>query len=157
MRKRKSWREKLADSKGLPKVVEITGRMAARWGKGTVVIPAPLEVDGLMRSVPEGRVTTMPDLCDALAKRHRATIGCPLTTGIFAWIAANAAEEATEGGEAGGNPFWRTLKRGGELNPKYPGGIERSRRMLEAEGHHVAQRGKKYFVIDFDKFVFKPF
>ena len=45
MKARKSWREKLADSKGLPKIGEVTGKMSARWGKGTMVIPAPVEVD----------------------------------------------------------------------------------------------------------------
>jgi hypothetical protein len=46
---RKSWREKLADHKGLPKVGRITGRMATRWGRGTMVVPAPREVDAVMR------------------------------------------------------------------------------------------------------------
>jgi len=41
MKKRKSWQEKLAINKGLPKVQEITGKMSKRWGTGTVVIPAP--------------------------------------------------------------------------------------------------------------------
>ncbi|MBA7663676.1 hypothetical protein ES703_71723 [subsurface metagenome] len=41
MKSRKSWREKLADSKDLPKVAEITDKMSKRWGAGTVVIPAP--------------------------------------------------------------------------------------------------------------------
>ena len=38
---KKSWREKLADDKGNPRVVEITDKMSTRWGTGTVVIPAP--------------------------------------------------------------------------------------------------------------------
>jgi hypothetical protein len=52
--KKKSWVEKLNDSKGLPRVEVITGKMSKRWGTGTVAIPAPLEVDGLMRRVPKG-------------------------------------------------------------------------------------------------------
>ena len=35
--KKKSWTEKLADSKGLPKVEKITDKMSKRWGTGTVV------------------------------------------------------------------------------------------------------------------------
>lgn len=49
MRKKKSWQEKLADSKDLPKVAPITEKMSKRWGTGTVVIPAPVEVDEIMR------------------------------------------------------------------------------------------------------------
>lgn len=48
---RKSWQEKLADSKDLPKVVKITGKMSKRWGTGTVVIPAPVEVDKIMKII----------------------------------------------------------------------------------------------------------
>ena len=59
MAKRKSWREKLADSKDLPKVLAITGRMTARWGSGTVAIPAPIEVDAIMQRVPRGKVITI--------------------------------------------------------------------------------------------------
>jgi hypothetical protein len=146
MRTRKSWREKLADNKGLPRVEKITPRMSSRWGKGTVVIPAPIEVDALMRRVPVGRLTTINEIRAALAKRHHATIGCPLTSGIFAWIAAHAAAEAAEAGEKSITPYWRTLKSGGELNPKYPGGIPALRKRLSAEGHKVIKQGKKYFV-----------
>jgi hypothetical protein len=142
--RRKSWREKLADDKDLPKVVEISGRMRATWGKGTVVIPAPREVDALMRAVPEGRLTTLNDLRAALARKHGATIGCPITTGIFAWIAAHAAEESLVAGASRVTPYWRTLKRNGELNPKYPGGVAAQAVHLRAEGHAVDEpRGKK--------------
>ncbi len=90
---RKSWQEKLADSKGLPKVAEITDKMSKRWGTGTVVIPAPKEVDEIMRKIPEGKLTTINEIRGILAQKHGATISCPITTGIFAWIAAHAAEE----------------------------------------------------------------
>jgi hypothetical protein len=72
---KKTWREKLADSKDFPKVVEITPDMSRRWGTGTVVIPAPMEVDGIMRMVPEGKLITINQIREVLAKRHNATIG----------------------------------------------------------------------------------
>jgi len=151
MRTRKSWREKLADNKGLPRVQKITGRMSSRWGRGTVVIPAPLEVDALMRRVPRGRLTTINEIRRALARKHHATIGCPITTGIFAWISANAAEESAAAGRKTITPFWRTLNAGGEVNPKYPGGVPCVRARLSAEGHRLVKRGQKYFVRDFEK------
>src|SRR5512139_3880243 len=107
---RKSWNEKLKDSKDLPRVEIITEKMSQRWGTGTVVIPAPLEVDALMRSVPRGQVTTINQIREALARRHNATIGCPITTGIFAWVAAHAASEMAFSGEKNITPYWRTLK-----------------------------------------------
>jgi len=72
---RKSWREKLADDKGMPKVVEITESMSQRWGTGTVVIPAPREVDAIMRQVPTGKLTTINQIREALARKHGASIG----------------------------------------------------------------------------------
>lgn len=151
MSKRKSWREKLADDKDLPKVVKIGGRMTKRWGKGTVVIAAPREIDAIMRKVPRGKLITINEIRARIAQQHGATIGCPITTGIFAWIAAHAAEEAADAGAKRTTPYWRTLKSRGELNPKYPGGIERIRYLLESEGHSVVARGKKLVVEDYER------
>ena len=147
--KRKTWRQKLEDDKGFPKVSKINGKMSRRWGTGTMVIPAPREVDQLMRRVPSGKLTTIDELRKTLAARHGATIACPITTGIFAWIAAHAAAEASKAREASTTPFWRTLKSTGELNPKYPGGIPLLKRKLRAEGHTIRQRGKRFFVESF--------
>ena len=72
---RKSWQEKLADDKGLPKVVEVTEKMSKRWGTGTCVIPAPKEVDEIMRKVPKGKLITINQIREILAKRHCATFG----------------------------------------------------------------------------------
>ena len=48
-------------------------------------------------------------------------------------------------------PYWRALKSDGQVNPKYPGGIEAIREKLEAEGHTVIQKGKRFLVEDFEK------
>jgi hypothetical protein len=156
MKARKTWAEKLDDSKDLPRVFTIDCAKSKRWGEGTCVIPAPREVDALMRRVPKGRVTTVNELRAALAAKHGATIACPITTGIFAWIAAHAADEAERAGAAAFTPYWRTLKNGGELNPKYPGGLEVIRRRLEAEGHRIISKGRRSFVADFERALFTP-
>lgn len=72
---RKSWQEKLAYDGGLPKVVEITPDMSQRWGTGTVCIPAPREVDAIMKQVPRGKLITINQIRERVAKRHGATIG----------------------------------------------------------------------------------
>ena len=78
---RSSWSEKLDQSKGLPKVVPIGPTMSKQWGEGTVVVPAPREVDAIMKSVPAGKLITIQEIRAILAERHGATIGCPLTVG----------------------------------------------------------------------------
>ncbi len=153
--KKKSWTEKLADSKDLPKVEKITDKMSKRWGTGTVVIPAPMEVNEMMRRVPEGKLVTINEIRVALAKKHKATIGCPITTGIFAWVSAHAAEEQRQEGEKDTTSYWRTLKTGGVINAKYPGGVEGQKKLLEKEGHKVIQKGKKYIVVDHEKSLIK--
>jgi hypothetical protein len=156
MNTRKSWQEKLADSKDLPKVCVVSEKQSIRWGKGTFVIPAPCEVDQLMKQVPKGKLTTINELRTALAQKHKTNIACPITTGIFAWIAAHAAAEARDEGKKKFTAYWRTLKSGGELNEKYPGGIAALVKLLESEGHSVVQKGKKYIVTDFQRAIFMP-
>jgi len=70
-----SWRGKLADAKDLPRVVAIEGEMSRKWGSGTVCIPAPIEVDGIMAGVPVGKLITINQIREIVAKRHGATIG----------------------------------------------------------------------------------
>ena len=153
MHEKKTCREKQMDSQDLPRVEEIPKKMRKTWGSGTLVIPSPREVDEIMRKIPKGKLTTINDIRSVLARRHGATIGCPITTGLFARIAAGAAAEDETEGRKRITPFWRTLKSQGELNPKYPGGIQDQRGRLEAEGHKVITRGKRTFVEDYENFV----
>lgn len=155
MKPGKSWKEKLEDSKNLPKVADLPDRMKAIWGEGTLVIPAPIEVDEIMRRVPKGKVTTVSHIRVALAEKHSATTACPLATGIFAWIAAHAAEEKVAAKpNARITPYWRTLQAGGVLNEKYPGGIATQEERLTAEGHRVVRKGKHLVVADLEKSLF---
>jgi hypothetical protein len=156
MKPKKTWREKLADDKGLPKVGRVEGKMTRRWGSGVMVIPAPREVDALMKRVPRGKLTTINELRAALAKKHKADFACPITTGIFSWIAAHAAAEDAAAGRKRITPYWRTLKTGGELNPKYPGGLPALQKRLRAEGHKVVRRGRRCLVKDFERSVVTP-
>lgn len=154
MKTKKSWREKLADDKNLPKVEKVTGKMSRRWGGGLMVIPAPREVDALMRQVPKGRLVTINELRVTLAKKHKADFACPITTGIFSWIAAHAAAEAEAEGAKHITSYWRTLKTGGEVNPKYPGGVSALAKRLRAEGHQLVAKGKRTLVADYEKKLF---
>ncbi len=148
MAKKKSWREKLENPpKGIPKVVKITGKMSKRWGTGTVVIPAPLEVDAIMKKVPKGKVITVNVIRKKVAKKYKATIGCPITCGIFARIAAEVAEEDRKAGKKQATPWWRTLKSDGVLNEKYPGGVANQKKLLEKEDHTIIKKGKKKYQV----------
>jgi alkylated DNA nucleotide flippase Atl1 len=129
--------------------------MKRRLGPGTIVLPAASEVDALMRRVPRSKVTTINYLRELLARRHGATVACPIVTGIHARIAAGVAGEDEAEGKKRITPYWRTLRAGGELNPKYPGGLSGERRRLKEEGLDVVARGKRLFVQDHEKYLAK--
>ncbi len=152
---RKTCREKLNDDHGLPKVVKIKREQEKRWGKGTIVIPAAREVEALMKAVPKGRLTTINQIRKRLAANHNVTIACPIVTGIFARIAAGAAAEDAAGGKKRITPYWRTLKEGGVINEKYPGGMAGQKKLLEQEGFKVMKKGKKYVVKDYENYLIK--
>jgi len=122
--------------------------------KGRMLIPTPLLVDGVIRRVEEGKLLTVNQVRDHLAMRHDADFTCPLTTGIFIRISAEAAEEDLREGRAGRiTPYWRVIKGDGSLNPKLPGGVEAQATRLTEEGHTIEQsKGKKPSKVkDFEK------
>ena len=71
---KKSWKEKLHEGREA-QVIEITENLSQRWGTGTCVIPAPIEIDEIMRMVPLGKLITINQIRETLARRHGATIG----------------------------------------------------------------------------------
>jgi hypothetical protein len=150
---RKSWNEKLHVKKDLPKVVDIDEKLVKRFGPGTMVVPSPVEVDEIMQSVPAGHLITTDQIRRKLAEKHGTNTACPLCTGMFAKIAAFAAEENRENGKEKITPYWRTLKSQGELNDKFPGGIDQQKWLLENEGFVVVKKGKKYYVENYEQYL----
>lgn len=133
----KSSREKLK-REGLPRVVEDPR------GRGRLLIPNPLDVDALVRQIPRGKLATVDQIRERLARDFRADLTCPLTTGIFLRIAAEAAEEDANRGERDITPYWRVIKGDGSLNEKLPGGVEAQAARLREEGHSIeAGKGKR--------------
>jgi alkylated DNA nucleotide flippase Atl1 len=153
-----SWKEKLETSgkkHGLPKIVKLNKKQEKVWGKGRMVIADPKEVDAVMKKVPKGKVTTINNIRERLAKKHGVEHCCPITAGIFARIAAGAADEDEKAGKKRITPYWRTLRGKDELNPKYPGGELGQKKLLEAEGVKVVKKGTKYRVQDLEKVLWK--
>ncbi len=153
-KRRKTWREKLEDTPDLPKIVDLTQEnKRTNWGTGIMLVPRPLDIDALVRKVGEGKLITQDQIREKLARDSGVDFTCPLTTGIFLGIIANAAEEGLEGGAQEVAPYWRVIKADSSLNPKFPGGAEAQAARLEAEGHAIQPgKGKKPpRVADFEK------
>ena len=134
---RKSWQEKL-HNQDHSKVVEIPPRMAKRLGTGTMLIPKPLDVDALIRKTRKGMLITVSEIRSRLARDNGVDTTCPLTTGIFVRIVAEAAEEELRNGKKQVTPYWRVIRDDGSLNEKFPGGVKAQARRLKEEGHSVS-------------------
>src|SRR5436190_5958410 len=103
---RKSWKEKL-HNQDHSKIVDIPPLMAKRLGPGTMLIPKPLDVDALIRKARKGKLVTVSEIRSRLARDNGVDTTCPLTTGIFVRIAAEAAEEDLRDGKKKITPYWR--------------------------------------------------
>ena len=152
---KKDFNAMLRDSKDMPKMQTVTDPATiAKYGGRRMLLAPPLAYDEIMRRVPAGRLTTVGAIREYLAQKSGADFTEPITAGVFVSIAAWASFQ--RGGEDE-TPYWRTLKAGGELNPKYPGGIEAQRERLEAEGHTVVRRGRtniRFVVQDYQRALF---
>lgn len=95
--------------------------------------PPPMDYDRVMRLVPFGKLLMVGTIRDYFANTRGADFTEPITAGIFvsmvAWASFQRKDDKT--------PYWRTLKANGELNAKYPGGMEAQKEMLEKEGHTI--------------------
>ena len=151
---KKDFNAMLADSKDMPKYQMITDEKSIKkYGGNRMYFAPPMDYDKVMRLVPYGKLLTVGTIKEYFARRSGADFTEPMTAGIFVSIVAWASYQRNENE----TPYWRTIKANGELNPKYPGGVEAQKLMLEKEGHTVLQKGRtnmKYYVKDFEKALF---
>jgi alkylated DNA nucleotide flippase Atl1 len=137
----KTWREKL-EAAHPARVVAIPPRMQKQYGKGTMLIPKPLDVDSLIRKVPRGKVVTLTALREKLARAAGANVTCPKVAGMFVRIVAEAAAEEMRAGKSRVAPWWRVVRDDGALFEKLPGGPAAQAEHLEAEGHQIRKSAK---------------
>ena len=151
---KKDFNTMLHDNKDMPKFQTITDlKSIEKYGGDRMYIAPPIDYDKIMKQIPFGKVITVGKIREYFAKKNGADFTEPITAGIFVSIAAWASYQREEEN----TPYWRTLKANGELNEKYPGGIEAQREMLEREGHTIIQKGRKnikYYVKDYESVLF---
>lgn len=139
----------------MPKIQIITDKKTIqKYGGEKMYFAPPLTYDTLMKQIPFGKLITTKELRAYLAKQNGADFTDPMTAGIFISIAAWASVQRTENL----TPYWRTLKTDGELNAKYPGGLEAQKVKLEAEGHTIVSKERKiirYYVENYEASLYK--
>ncbi len=150
---RKNFNTMLHNSKDMPKIQIVTDpKTIERNGGDRMYFAPPIDYDAQMKRVPVGKLVTVSDIREYFARKNGADFTEPMTAGIFVSIAAWASYQRKGVDET---PYWRTLKTGGELNAKYPGGVEAQKALLEAEGHNIIARGQRLFVKDYEKALFE--
>ena len=151
---KKDFNAMLHDNKDMPKFQVITDQKSIeKYGGNNMYFAPPIDYDKVMKKIPYGKVITIVKIREFFAKENDADFTEPITAGIFVSIAAWASYQRTEDK----TPYWRTLKANGELNSKYPGGIEVQKEKLEAEGHTIIKKGRKnikYYVKDYEDVLF---
>lgn len=151
---KKDFNAMLHDPKDMPKIMELTDpKSIQKYGGTRMYFAPPLDYDAVMRRVPYGRLTTVGAIRAYFAAQNGADFTEPITAGVFVSIAAWASHQRA-GDET---PYWRTLKANGELNAKYPGGVEAQKEKLEAEGHRIIRRGRtniRYYVENYEERLF---
>ncbi len=150
----KDFNAMLRDNKDMPKFQIITDpKSIEKYGGERMYFAPPADYDKVMKRIPFGKVITIGKIRDYFAKENDADFTEPITAGVFVSIAAWASYQRLENE----TPYWRTLKANGELNAKYPGGIEAQKEKLEAEGHTIIQKGRtniRYYVKNYESVLF---
>ena len=136
--KRKTWQEKLHN--GHKWKVEVTDKKFADIPAGaTMLVPTPEIVDTYIRNIPAGTATTLQQMRKDLAAEYNAQYCCPVTSGIFVRIAAEAAYEEYAAGKPLKKitPFWRIIDARIPISKKLTFGTDFVRQQRAGEGLDV--------------------
>ncbi len=106
----KSWTDRLNDPRPhevKPAPINIAGMKAGE----IMLVPTARIVDAFIRAIPAGQSIDVKTLRQRLARKYKAEVTCPITTGYHLRTVAEAAWEAHQGGAKLSEitPFWRVL------------------------------------------------
>lgn len=106
----RSWTEKLRASTESEVRPVPPGRKSAGPGR-TMLFPSAQLLNDTIRAIPEGQSMTPRELRSELARRHAASLTCPVTTARMLRLVAEAANEVHRNGLplAEVTPVWRVL------------------------------------------------
>lgn len=108
-----------------------------------MLLAPPKYYDEVIKKVKLGKVITTGMIREYLAVKEGTDFTDPLTAGIFinivAWASYQRNSDIT--------PYWRVIKSDGELNSRFPLGVESQKELLMAEGFEIIQKGRKILSI----------
>lgn len=144
------------DQTGPPRLEVVSSSKTVSLPPRKMLISTPLELDAVIRRIPEGRVLAIGALRANLAGNHGADFTCPVTTAAFLRIVAEAADEERAAGRAGTAPYWRVVNDDGTLLDELPGGAAAQARRLDADGVVILHLGKTPRLTDVEHYAWNP-
>lgn len=148
----KDFNKMLNDNKDMPKKIEVTDEKTIKMYGKVMLIAPPKYYDEVIKKVEYGELITTSMIREYLAVRVGADFTDPMTAGIFinivAWASYQRNSDIT--------PYWRVIKSDGELNSRFPLGVEKQRELLIAEGFEIIKKGRKnikHYVKDYEKYL----
>lgn len=140
---RTTWREKLE-----------------KWQEPIVhkfLFAKPQDIEPLLHKVPEGKLVTLKQVKEQLAKNFHTEQACAKAINRSIQLVAEKAAEDQKKAREQATPYWRVIKKDGELNEKLPGGTGVQATHLREEGHViVAGEGKRSpRVKNFERYLWK--
>jgi hypothetical protein len=108
--KKKTWVEK-RDCGKKPHVKVIDKKFAGISSGAKMLVSSPEEINAYVRDIPKGAFLEPVVMRYELAQKHNADATCPVSTGIFLRITAEAAIEEYQSGTSIEKitPFWRII------------------------------------------------
>lgn len=135
------WNDKLRLSKA-PEIKRLHQTFGGMPEGCQMLIASPIILDERIRTIPAGQTMMVKGLRDELADRYRAEHTCPVTTGIFLRIVAEAAWERYLAGESiqSITPFWRVIEPNSPLATKLACGKDFIAEQRKVEAEAVASK-----------------
>ena len=117
--KTKSWNEKLYSEK-THKVKHLDKRFVDIPADSQRLVATPVIFDNYIKQIPKGETKSIKEMRNDLAKTYFANYTCPVTTGMFVRIVAEAAyEKYLEGWDIEEiTPFWRVIDENSSIAKK---------------------------------------
>lgn len=118
--KGKTWIDKVNDPTKTFVVKKLDKDFADMPSGAKMLIATPKIVDAYVRQIPKGKSSSLATMRKDLAAEYGADYTCPVTSGIFLRIVAEAAHKQIEKGLAvsKATPFWRIVDPKSPLNTK---------------------------------------
>lgn len=116
-------------------IVEISEQRKKFFGcSGKMLVPSQATVAAQITKIPEHKLVTADLLQRELADQFNVQVTCPVTTRkALQAIAKDSSKQV---------PYWRVLKKNGELFALFPGGVEGHAARLRKEGFSIDTLGK---------------